>query len=61
MSAVEEDKVWLITGCSSGMGRDIAFEALQTGYRVVTTARNPSTLDEFLERFPDRARAVRLT
>ena len=37
MSPVEEDKVWLITGCSSGMGRDIAFEALLCGYRVVTT------------------------
>jgi NAD(P)-dependent dehydrogenase (short-subunit alcohol dehydrogenase family) len=60
MSAVEEDKVWLITGCSSGMGRDIAFEALACGYRVVTSARNPASLDEFLERFPDRARAVRL-
>ncbi|MBJ22432.1 MAG: SDR family NAD(P)-dependent oxidoreductase [bacterium] len=59
-SPVEEDKVWLITGCSSGMGRDIAFEALERGYRVITSARNPSTLDEFVERFPERARAIRL-
>jgi len=57
---VEEDKVWLITGCSSGMGREFAFEALRVGYRVVTTARDPKTLREFVEQFPDRARALAL-
>jgi len=59
-ATVEEDKVWLITGCSTGMGREFAHAALQAGYRVVTTARNPSTLDEFVDEFPDRARAVEL-
>jgi len=60
MAGVDDGKVWLITGCSSGMGRDIAFEVLERGDRVVTSARNPDTLDEFLVRFPERARAVRL-
>ena len=26
----EEDKVWLITGCSTGMGREFAAAALDT-------------------------------
>lgn len=56
----EEDKVWLITGCSTGMGREFAFEALRQGYRVVTTARDPKTLQEFVDRHPERARAVAL-
>ncbi|MAG33763.1 MAG: short-chain dehydrogenase/reductase [Deltaproteobacteria bacterium] len=56
----EEDKVWLITGCSSGMGREFARAALTAGYRVVTTARNPSTLDEFIAEFPEQARAIEL-
>ncbi|MCA9504521.1 MAG: SDR family NAD(P)-dependent oxidoreductase [Myxococcales bacterium] len=56
----EEDKVWLITGCSTGMGREFAAAALEAGYRVVTTARNPATLAEFVARHPERARAVAL-
>lgn len=60
MSDKEADKVWLITGCSTGMGRDIAITALEHGYRVVVTARNPSTLDDIVQRFPGRASAVAL-
>ncbi len=56
----ENDKVWLITGCSSGMGREFAFAALEAGYRVVTTARDPKTLREFVEAHPERARALAL-
>ena len=56
----EEDKVWLITGCSSGMGREFAFEALRFGYRVVTTARDPETLRDFVAQHPERARALAL-
>jgi NAD(P)-dependent dehydrogenase (short-subunit alcohol dehydrogenase family) len=33
--------VWLITGCSTGFGRELARAALARGYRVVVTARNP--------------------
>jgi NAD(P)-dependent dehydrogenase (short-subunit alcohol dehydrogenase family) len=38
-------KTWLITGCSSGFGRDIAAAALARGDNVVATARRPETLD----------------
>lgn len=56
----EEEKVWLITGCSTGMGREFARTALAAGYRVMTTARNTSTLDELIDEYPDTARAVEL-
>lgn len=41
------DAVWLITGCSTGFGRELSRVLLRRGYRVVVTARNPATLDEF--------------
>ncbi|MHA7839335.1 MAG: oxidoreductase [bacterium] len=56
----EEDKVWLITGCSSGMGREFALAALAAGYSVVVTARNPATLQDLVARHPERARAIEL-
>ena len=31
--------IWLITGCSSGFGRDLALAGLRHGYRVIATAR----------------------
>ena len=39
-------KVWLITGCSSGFGQEIAVAALEHGDKVVATARDPKKLDE---------------
>ncbi|KAL9611787.1 MAG: hypothetical protein Q9167_003598 [Letrouitia subvulpina] len=37
-------KVWLITGCSSGFGQEIALAAIENGDKVVATARDPSKL-----------------
>ena len=37
-------RVVLITGCSSGIGRATALEAASRGHRVFATARNPETL-----------------
>ncbi|WP_319241916.1 oxidoreductase [uncultured Propionivibrio sp.] len=39
--------VWLITGCSSGFGRELVRALLARGHRVVATARKPETLAEF--------------
>ncbi|KIX99821.1 uncharacterized protein Z520_04457 [Fonsecaea multimorphosa CBS 102226] len=39
-------KVWFITGCSSGFGRELALAALRRGDRVIATARNASKLDD---------------
>lgn len=57
---ISKDAVWLITGCSKGLGRAIAVEALRTGYRVVATARDPSTLDGLTAGANGRALAIAL-
>ena len=44
---VANKSVWLITGCSTGFGRELARLLLRRGHGVVVTARNLSTLDEF--------------
>ncbi|KAJ7131888.1 putative short-chain oxidoreductase [Mycena crocata] len=36
--------VILITGCSTGFGRELALAALSSGLRVIATARRPETL-----------------
>ncbi|KAL3433954.1 NAD(P)-binding protein [Aspergillus tetrazonus] len=39
------DATWLITGCSSGIGREMAtLMASNPNYRLIATARNPSSL-----------------
>ena len=50
-------RVWLITGCSTGIGREIALAALAKGERVVVTARNPETVEDIVEGKGDRALA----
>ena len=39
-------KVVLITGCSSGIGHDLASRLIQAGYTVVATARNVNSLEK---------------
>jgi NAD(P)-dependent dehydrogenase (short-subunit alcohol dehydrogenase family) len=41
-----ENRIWLITGSSSGFGRAIAEAALQRGDSVVATARHPRQLGD---------------
>lgn len=50
-----EQKVWLITGCSSGFGAEIARQALAAGDFVAATARRPDTLAGFLAEYPETA------
>lgn len=39
--------VWLVTGCSTGFGQELARTLLRRGHDVVVTARNAATLAEF--------------
>jgi NAD(P)-dependent dehydrogenase (short-subunit alcohol dehydrogenase family) len=44
-------KVFLLTGSSRGLGRQIAEAALTAGHRLVATARRPETLADLAERY----------
>ncbi|WP_329061720.1 oxidoreductase [Amycolatopsis sp. NBC_01480] len=55
-----DGRVWLITGCSSGFGRELALAALAAGDRVLATARRPETLDELVDQGAGRLRAAAL-
>ncbi|RDX48769.1 NAD-P-binding protein [Lentinus brumalis] len=46
------DRVWFITGASTGFGRHLAELVLQKGEKVVATARRPSVLDALVSQYP---------
>lgn len=52
------DKVWLITGSSTGLGRALAQAVLERGYYLVATARQPEQLRELSDRYPDRVTTI---
>ena len=51
---------WLITGCSTGIGREIARAALEAGHSVVVTARQVEAVTDLADEFGDRAVPVAL-
>ena len=51
---------WLITGCSTGFGREIARAALEAGHSVVVTARRADAVQDLIDGSGDRALAVEL-
>jgi NAD(P)-dependent dehydrogenase (short-subunit alcohol dehydrogenase family) len=51
---------WLITGCSSGIGREIATAALARGHRVAVTARNAEAVADLVAAWPEQALALAL-
>lgn len=53
-------KTWLITGCSSGLGRGIAEAALKHGENVVVTARNTEKIKELAEQYPSQVLILKL-
>ena len=50
-----DNPVWLITGCSTGFGRELAKLVLARGWRAVVTARDPSKVADIAEGHADRA------
>jgi len=50
----------MITGCSTGFGRELARQTLERGFRVVLTARDPATLRDLASAHPTTALALAL-
>ncbi|MFG3291563.1 SDR family NAD(P)-dependent oxidoreductase [Streptomyces sp. NPDC048179] len=54
------NRVWLVTGASSGFGRAITRAAVAAGDVVVGAARRPEALDDLVIAYPDQVEALRL-
>ena len=50
-------RTWLITGVSSGFGRELTEQLLDRGDRVVGTVRDTGKVTDLLERYPQTFRA----
>jgi len=50
---MSESKVWLITGCSTGLGRALAEKVLSENHNLIVTARNPAQLADLAAKYPD--------
>jgi NAD(P)-dependent dehydrogenase (short-subunit alcohol dehydrogenase family) len=53
-------KVWLITGCSTGFGRELAKLTLQLGYKVGVASRKTEDVEDIVAAYPDTAIALKL-
>ena len=53
-------RVWLITGCSTGFGRDLAAAVLERGDRVAVTARDPASVRDVVKGREGQAIALAL-
>jgi NAD(P)-dependent dehydrogenase (short-subunit alcohol dehydrogenase family) len=51
---------WLITGCSTGLGRSLAEAVIGTGHNAVVTARDAAKVADLVDTAPDRVLAVAL-
>jgi NAD(P)-dependent dehydrogenase (short-subunit alcohol dehydrogenase family) len=57
---MSEKKVWFITGCSTGFGRELAKHLLENGYRVVVTARDAEKVQDLIQINKENALAIAL-
>lgn len=51
---------WLITGCSTGLGRALAEAVIGAGHNAVVTARDVTRVSDLADTTPDRVLAVAL-
>ncbi|MEP6850324.1 MAG: oxidoreductase [Acidobacteriota bacterium] len=52
---MSEKKVWFITGCSTGFGRELAKYLLENDHRVVVTARDSKKVQDLVAMNPENA------
>lgn len=60
MTEQDSRKVWLVTGCTSGLGRATAQTLLAHGYRVVIGVLSATDADDLVAEYPHTAKAVAL-
>ncbi|GJJ05829.1 hypothetical protein Clacol_000016 [Clathrus columnatus] len=53
-------RVWLITGTSSGLGRDLVRKAVDRGDRVIATARRLSRIEDLAAQYPNNVKVLQL-
>jgi NAD(P)-dependent dehydrogenase (short-subunit alcohol dehydrogenase family) len=54
------NKVWFITGCSTGFGRHLAQAVLLKGDKVAVTSRNSKDVEDIVAQYPQTAIAIAL-
>ena len=57
---LQKSDVWLITGCSTGFGRELAKLVLDRGFRAVITARDAGQIQDLAANRDGRALALQL-
>jgi NAD(P)-dependent dehydrogenase (short-subunit alcohol dehydrogenase family) len=57
---IQMKKIWLITGCSTGFGRELAKHVLELGYNAAVAARNTDDVKDIVAPYPQNAIAVKL-
>ncbi|PVZ04608.1 oxidoreductase [Actinomycetospora cinnamomea] len=60
MTTPQDERIWLVTGTSTGFGRAIARAVLARGDRLVATARRVDDVADLLADAPDRVRTAPL-
>jgi NADP-dependent 3-hydroxy acid dehydrogenase YdfG len=57
---MNQNSVWVITGCSTGFGRELAKATIEAGYKVVVTARNIHSITDLVSGNLDKVMAMEL-
>ena len=60
MSMATSQRVWFITGASTGFGRLLAEQVLAKGDKVVATARKPEQIADLTHNHPEQALTLAL-
>lgn len=55
-----EKKVWLITGCSTGFGRELAKYVLEQGYKAGVATRKTEDIQDIIAGYENNALALKL-
>ncbi len=53
-------KVWFITGCSTGFGRELAKYVLELGHKAVVASRKTADVEDIVAEYPETSIAVQL-